>query len=62
MVKKYDKSALMEILQVLGRFDILTVKACSETALFIERSTQDFHSLSFQKYIGYDGHLLFRNV
>ena len=45
MVKKYDKSALMEILQVFGRFHILTVKACSEMVLFIEWSNQDFHSL-----------------
>ena len=29
----------------LGRFHMLTVKSCSQTALFREWSKQDFHSL-----------------
>ena len=29
----------------LGPFDVLTVKACSETALFKEWSKEDFQSL-----------------
>ena len=45
MMKKQDKSALMENLQVLGPFHMLTVKACSVTTLLGERSKQDFHSL-----------------
>ena len=45
MVKKYDKSALMEILQVFGRFHMFTVKVLSETVLFRECSNEVFHSL-----------------
>ena len=45
MMKKDDKSAQMEISQVFGTFDRLTVKALSETMLFREWSDEVFHSL-----------------
>ena len=43
VMKKHDKSVLMEISKALERFHMLTVKACTETALFKEWSGQDFH-------------------
>ena len=46
----------------LGRFQMLAVNACSETALLREWSKQDFHSLSFRKYITYGNRPLFQNV
>ena len=46
----------------LERFHMLTVKACSETALFSEWSKQVLHILWFLKYISYDDHHLFPNV
>ena len=46
----------------LGRFHMLTTKACSETVLFREFSNKDFYSLQFRKYITYDDHLFFQNV
>ena len=61
-MKEPDKSALMEIWQILGRFHMLTVKACSETDLFRDWSNQDFHSLYFRKYISYDNHPFLQNL
>ena len=45
----------------LGRFHMLTVKGCSETALSKHSFNRVFHSLELRKYIGYEGHLLLRN-
>ena len=45
MMKTIDKSAVNEIRKYLGRFHILTANARSETALFVQRSNQAFHSL-----------------
>ena len=44
-MKKFDKSALMEISHVFRRFNMLTVKGGSETSLFREWSNQVFDSL-----------------
>ena len=46
----------------LGRFRLLTAKACSETVLLREFSNKDFQSLQFRKYNSYDDHLFFQNV
>ena len=41
VMKNYDKSALIKISQVFLRaFNMLTVKGCSDTALFSEWSNQ----------------------
>ena len=46
VMKKLDKSALMQISQVFGRpFNMLPVKWYSETALSREWSNQDFRSV-----------------
>ena len=36
MMKKYDESALMQIAQAFGLFNILIVKGVSETVFFKE--------------------------
>ena len=46
----------------LGRFHMLTVKACTETALFREWCERDFHSPQFRKYISDEFHPFFQNV
>ena len=38
---------------------MLTISACSETALFKEYSKQDFHSLYILKQFSYDNHHAF---
>ena len=43
--EKHGKRPLMKISKHFGCFHILTVKGCSETALFIEWSNQDLDSL-----------------
>ena len=53
-MKKHDKSALMSFCKYFRRFHMLNVKACSETALFIEWSNQGFYSLQFGKYMSYE--------
>ena len=45
VMKHYDKSALMKISQVFRTFNMLTLKGCSETALFREWSNQVFDIL-----------------
>ena len=45
VMKKYDESALMQISQDFGLFNILIVKGVSETVFFKEWSNQVFHSL-----------------
>ena len=44
-MKKNDENDLMVILQEFGPFKMMTVKGCSETALFREWSKQVLHSL-----------------
>ena len=44
----------------LRRFHKLTVKACSETALFRKWCNQVFHNLEFGKYISYDDYHFFK--
>ena len=44
-MKKYDKSALMLLLQDLVPFNMLTAKKCSKPVFFREWATQVFHSL-----------------
>ena len=56
------KALLWGFAKYLGRFHMLTAKPCSETLLFVEFSNKDFHTLYFQKYIGYDDELFFQNV
>ena len=46
----------------LGPFNMLTVKGCSEAALFREWSIQVFDSLKFRKYISYADLLFLKNV
>ena len=45
VMEKYDESALMQISQAFGRFNILIVKGVSETVFFKEWSNQVFNSL-----------------
>ena len=46
----------------VGRFHMLSVNVCSETVLLRERSNQDFHTLSFRKYISSDNNPFIKNV
>ena len=39
-MEKYDKSALMKISKVLGKFNMLTDEECSDTVLISEWSNQ----------------------
>ena len=43
--EKHGKWTVMEISKCFGRFHMLTVNPCSETALFRDKSNQDFDSL-----------------
>ena len=45
VMKKYDKSALMPILQEFGAFNMLIIKGVSETVFFKEWSNQLFQSV-----------------
>ena len=45
MMKKVAKVLSLKFHKYLRRFHVLTVKACSETALFREFSKQDFDSV-----------------
>ena len=45
MKKAHDKSTLVKISEVFGTNIMLSVKACSETALFKKWSDEVFHSL-----------------
>ena len=47
--------------ECLGPFTLLLVKGSSEKVLFRHLSNQSFRSLSWRKYISYDGHHLFKS-
>ena len=45
MIKEQDKALSWRFRKQLGRFHMLTAKACSETLLLRELCNKDFHSL-----------------
>ena len=53
-MKRDDQALSWKYRNHLGRFEMLTAKACSETAFLRE--------YIYRKYISYDDHLFFQNV
>ena len=55
-MKQYDRIPVMQFFRLLNMF---TVARCSETRLFRQLNSHIAHSLSFRKYISFEGPLFF---